>query len=101
MMRDLWERGPIVVYLYATGLFNYASGVYNPSNCPTNFNHAVALIGWGTQSGVNYWIAKNSWDKTWGENGYFRIIRDKNMCGINKKYSYPILTNAVPYNKYS
>lgn len=35
--------------------------------------HSVKIIGWGSENGVNYWIAANSWGNAWGENGYFKI----------------------------
>ena len=49
--------------------------------------HAIKIVGWGTQKNkieknVEYWTIANSWDTTWGENGYFRIKRGVNMCGI-------------------
>ena len=52
-------------------------------------NHAVVAVGWGTENGMDYWVIKNSWSEKWGENGYFRMQRGVNMCGINNCNSYP------------
>ena len=51
-------------------------------DCGENVNHAVLLIGYGTEGGVDYWLCKNSWGTDWGEDGFFRVVRDdKNWRG--------------------
>lgn len=35
--------------------------------------HAVKIIGWGKENGIDYWVAENSWGPYWGDNGYFKI----------------------------
>lgn len=52
-------------------------------------NHAVLAVGYGTLNGMDYWLIKNSWGATWGDNGYFRMQRGVNMCGIINCNSYP------------
>lgn len=44
--------------------------------------HAISLVGWGEENSTPYWWAKNSWGTTWGIQGYFKILRGKNMCNI-------------------
>lgn len=46
--------------------------------------HAVKIIGWGVEDNVPYWLVANSWNTDWAENGYFRILRGKNECGIEE-----------------
>lgn len=52
---------------------NYDSGVYHHVTGKQLGGHAVKILGWGQESGVNYWICANSWSEAWGEQGFFRI----------------------------
>ena len=46
--------------------------------------HAVKIVGWGMKEGVAYWEVANSWGKSWNGDGYFRIRRGDNLCGIEE-----------------
>jgi cathepsin F len=94
MAAALVETGPLSVLLNAEKLQFYKSGVYAPSRCPPeDLDHAVLVVGYGVEpsnatataasSGTPYWIVKNSWGSSWGESGYFRIVRGEGACGIN------------------
>ena len=44
-----------------------------------------------------YYKIKNSWGDNWGESGFVRFVRDKNMCGIGDACSFPTgVTNSTP-----
>ena len=69
----------------------YSSGIYDPVLCSsTNLDHAVGLVGYGTESGTDYWLVRNSWGTSWGEQGYIRMIRNSNnKCGVASMAFYP------------
>ena len=82
----LYETGPLAIALNADPLQTYSSGILDKTStqCPTSgINHAVTLVGYGTENNVAYWIVKNSWGTSWGEKGYFRIRRGNGTCGVN------------------
>lgn len=71
----------------------YSGGVYDDQgDChkPALLNHGVNLVGYGTEKGTDYWIVRNSLGHYWGEKGYIRVARNKNVCGIADVTSYPI-----------
>ncbi|KAF3444031.1 hypothetical protein FNV43_RR13721 [Rhamnella rubrinervis] len=74
----------------------YSEGIFD-GPCGRDLNHGVTAVGYGEDSGKNYWLVKNSWGTDWGESGYIRMLRDsrdkQGTCGIAMQASYPVKDN--------
>jgi len=73
---------------------SYSSGILTSATCGTNLDHGVLIVGYGEENGIKYWLVKNSWSTTWGDNGYVKIARsdstnDAGICGIAMQPSFP------------
>jgi len=96
-MEGLVAMNPVVTAVQVTnGWGGYNGGILDArdcceaaydGNCVYNLNHAVLVVGYGP----NYWLVKNSWGTSWGENGYFRIKRGTGHCGVGS------LHQTIPY----
>jgi len=69
----------------------YRSGVFELASCTNHLTHGLLVVGYGEEDGRKFWKVKNSWGTTWGQNGYGRVIRGKNMCAIGNWANYPML----------
>jgi len=77
------SNGAVLTGVYAsdTSFGNYASGVYDGCSSESA-NHAVLVVGYGTEDGMDYWLVKNSWGDSWGDSGYIKIARGSSQCEI-------------------
>jgi cathepsin L len=69
----------------------YSSGVFADSTCGTYTNHATNVVGWGTDGSTEYWLMRNSWGTSWGDNGYMKlaIVDGHGYCAIQTAPYYP------------
>merc|ERR1711990_1217359 len=76
------EVGPMAIALDATDFQYYYGG--SILKCRhSQLDHAVLLVGYGSENGEDYWIVKNSWGKSWGEQGFVRVSQKAGQnCAI-------------------
>ncbi|KAJ1150444.1 hypothetical protein NDU88_003235 [Pleurodeles waltl] len=96
IMKEIMDNGPVQAvmqvhedfFLYKTGIYRHTDATIDkPEQYRICGTHSVKITGWGAVKGPTgekqkFWIVANSWGKSWGENGHFRIIRGENECGI-------------------
>jgi len=88
--------GPVETgFMVYQDFMNYKTGIYHHTTGGLLGGHAVKIIGWGVENGTNYWICANSWDTTWGEQGFFRIKQGDSNIDQAVYGCAPELTNAT------
>jgi len=85
-MKAALDQGVLAVAIEADKRVfqTYKSGVLSDSACGTKLDHAVTAVGYGTEDGQEYFLIKNSWNTTWGDQGYIKlaIVDGKGICGV-------------------
>ncbi|PIC25506.1 hypothetical protein B9Z55_018410 [Caenorhabditis nigoni] len=82
---EIMTNGPVEgAFTMYEDIYKYKSGVYRHTAGKLLGGHAIKIIGWGTQNGIPYWLIANSWGTNWGENGFFKMRRGVNECGIER-----------------
>ncbi|XP_061350732.1 cysteine proteinase 15A-like [Gastrolobium bilobum] len=91
---NLVKNGPLAVGINAVFMQTYIGGVSCPYICGKHLDHGVLLVGYGAGAYAPirfkekpYWIVKNSWGQSWGEEGYYKICRGRNVCGVDSMVS--------------
>lgn len=90
LLKIALQNQPISVAINSGSNFkDYKGGIYECPNSgdftdSSQIDHAVVLVGYGTEGSTNYWILKNSYSSQWGDKGYLKIKMDSKInCGIN------------------
>ena len=88
----LINHGPIFAIIdFSMELVKYRNGVFYPHRglMPC---HAVAVVGYNDTG--RYWIIKNSWGRTWGEDGWFKLSYDADMFITGQGTGYENITGG-------
>merc|ERR1712146_84425 len=91
-LKSALNQGPVSIAIEADqyAFQGYTGGVIS-SGCGTQLDHGVTAVGY-TDS---YFIVKNSWGASWGNNGYVYISTSGNTCGVHSDASYPTVSGSV------
>jgi len=80
---DLQAYGSVTAaFTVYSDFLTYKSGIYKHTTGAALGGHAVKIVGWGNEGGREYWLVANSWNSGWGDNGFFKIAKGVNECGI-------------------
>jgi len=90
MKSALATKGPLAIsFDVENDFYEYEGGIFRSDDCWGSVNHAMLAVGYGEEDGSEFWIIKNSWGADWGEDGYLRVARNENMCGVAVEARYP------------
>uniref|UniRef100_A0A673U887 Cathepsin B n=1 Tax=Suricata suricatta TaxID=37032 RepID=A0A673U887_SURSU len=86
IMAEIYKNGPVeAAFSVYSDFLLYKSGVYQHVTGEMMGGHAVRILGWGVENGTPYWLVGNSWNTDWGDNGFFKILRGRDHCGIESE----------------
>jgi len=87
-------KNPVMVGVDANTWPNpYGGGIFKNENCGLNLTHAVLIVGYSDLTIAEpYWIIKNSWGPTWGDDGYIKLLMTDGpgLCGVNMRPYYAV-----------
>merc|ERR1711959_563183 len=87
------EETPVSICVNAGTWNDYTGGVMTSAACgPMGAmyqDHCVMAVGFNTEAPVPYWIVRNSWATTFGEEGYIYLEMAENTCGLADDATIP------------
>merc|ERR1712080_573397 len=87
------EKTPVSVCVNAGVWNDYTGGVMTSNACGSmaaaDQDHCVQAVGFNSTAPTPYWIVRNSWATTWGDQGYIYLEMAKNTCGLADDATIP------------
>ncbi|XP_050425326.1 cathepsin B-like isoform X1 [Adelges cooleyi] len=84
--QEIFNNGPVEgAFTVYEDFIAYKSGIYKHVVDKELGGHAIRILGWGIENGTPYWLVANSWNTDWGDNGFFKILRGNDECGIESQ----------------
>ena len=85
----VYKHGAVSASMMWTQEFeDYTGGIFDSCEPGAVTDHSVVVVGYGRENGVDYWLIKNSWGTDWGYDGFMKLQRGVQMCGIGQKLAY-------------
>jgi len=95
LAKNLAAKGPVSICVNAGAWDDYTGGVMTSKACGgygyDDLDHCVQLVGFNTTAPKPYWIVRNSWATSWGEEGYVYLEYSKNTCGLANEAIIPTI----------
>ena len=90
MMQHIYQKGPIAWGVAVPSDFysNYTGGIYRDTTGSKHITHIISIVGYGVENGTKYWVGRNSWGETWGEGGFFRLVRGENNIAVESSWAF-------------
>jgi C1A family cysteine protease len=86
-------ESPLSVCVNAGAWNDYTGGVMTSAACGSmgadSQDHCVMAVGFNSSAPTPYWIVRNSWATTWGEQGYIYLEMAENTCGLADDATIP------------
>lgn len=86
VLQTISQTGPLIVNVDASSWQDYEAGVYDGCGANATIDHVVQLVGFGHDAVAksDFWIVRNSWAPSWGEEGFIRLARPATaVCGYD------------------
>ena len=91
---DALQTGPIVCrILKDEGFAEYKAGIYSSDRGGNGSYGYLSIVGYGSADGAEFWIGRSAYGSKWGEKGFIRLAKGKNVLKVEN-----YCASAVPNN---